>query len=611
MLSASAKAARESGEKDLEYVLNCLRKDRNVATKIRSVLKNPGSFVKPKKLKPIRGLTHLLDNRFSRSQYINTRQLLQESGSNILPAYYKVAEIKKECRPPAECLKLSDVCAEFPLQALMNHTAHRLLVMQEEVIVSAAAAAAAKGAQKNELTIKLEAKWGFDGSSNQSQYNQKYANNNAPTKKSDANLFATTMVPLRMTTLDDLKSIVWNNATPQSPRWCRPLRLQFEKETDEITLKEKESVENEIAALIPFIVTIAGIKVTVLFKMYLTMIDGKVLAVITHTKSKQSCCICKANPKDFNNLENLAFRFKPQDNTLNYGLSVLHLWIRGFEWLLHISYRLSEEKWQMRGAVLKMVVKKRKKELQLLFFEKMGLRVDFPSSTGSGNSNSGPVARAAFSKPELLAEILQLDVGLVKRISTMLIALSCQLPLDENLFAAFTDETARYYVSLYNWFPMPSSIHKLLIHSRDIMLANHLSVGVLAEDAAESCNKLYRHNRQFHARKSSREKNLMDVFNRSLDSSDPIVASFGLQKRQNSRHRKCLPSEVLALLKPHAVTSDQDETLLEETGADLCDLDDILSETTENLDELNLPEDQFYSYSDSENDDSDNDSDVD
>lgn len=419
------------------------------------------------------------------------------------------------------------------------------------------------------------------------------------------------MVPLRMTTLDDLKSIVWNNATPQSPRWCRPLRLQFEKETDEITLKEKESVENEIAALIPFIVTIAGIKVTVLFKMYLTMIDGKVLAVITHTKSKQSCCICKANPKDFNNLENLAFRFKPQDNTLNYGLSVLHLWIRGFEWLLHISYRLSEEKLQMRGADLKMVVKKRKKELQLLFFEKMGLRVDFPSSTGSGNSNSGPVARAAFSKPELLAEILQLDVGLVKRISTMLIALSCQLPLDENLFAAFTDETARYYVSLYNWFPMPSSIHKLLIHSRDIMLANHLSVGVLAEDAAESCNKLYRHNRQFHARKSSREKNLMDVFNRSLDSSDPIVASFGLQKRQHSRHRKCLPSEVLALLKPHAVTSDQDETLLEETGADLCDLDDILSETTENLDELNLPEDQFYSYSDSENDDSDNDSDVD
>lgn len=285
MLLASAKAARESGEKDLEYVLNRRRKEPTVA-----ICAKKSRVVRQVEKHPIRGLTHLLDNRFSRSQYSNTRQLLKESGSNILPAYYKVAEVKKECRPPAECLKVTDVCAELPLQSLMDHTAHRLLVLQEEVIVIAAAAA--KGAQKDELTIKLEAKWGFDGSSNLSQYNKKFEDDNATaTKKNDANLIATTMVPLRMTTLDDSKNIVWNNATPQSPRWCRPLQLQFEKETDELTLKEKESVENEIAALIPFTVTIADIKVTFEYKLYLTMIDGKCLAVITKTKSKQTCCV--------------------------------------------------------------------------------------------------------------------------------------------------------------------------------------------------------------------------------------------------------------------------------------------------------------------------------
>jgi len=334
------------------------------------------------------------------------------------------------------------------------------------------------------------------------------------------------------------------------------------------------------------------------------MIDGKVLSVITHTKSKQTCCICQKNPKDFNNLDNMNIRFAPKEGTLNYGLSVLHLWIRCFEWLLHLSYRLTEEKWQMRGAAMKKVVIERKKILQERFFEKMSLRVDFPSSSGSGNTNSGPVARAAFSKPEILAEILQLDKVLIKKVATMLIALSCQLPLDENIFASFAHETARYYVSLYKWFPMPNSVHKLLIHCRDIMLANHLPVGVLAEDAAESSNKLYRHNRQFHARKNSRENNLTDVFNRALDSSDPIVASCGLEKRQKLRHRKCLPAEVLALLKTPdtPATSDQNETLSEETEEDFYGFDDLLSEITENLDELNLPEDPFYSDSDDSDD---------
>lgn len=47
-----------------------------------------------------------------------------------------------------------------------------------------------------------------------------------------------------------------------------------------------------------------------------------------------------------------------------------------------------------------------------------------------------------------------------------------------------------------------------------------------------------------------------------------------------------------------SVANDQEKTLLEETGAETgahpYDLDDMLSETTENLDEVNLPEDPFF-----------------
>lgn len=121
------------------------------------------------------------------------------------------------------------------------------------------------------------------------------------------------------------------------------------------------------------------------------------------------------------------------------------------------------------------------------------------------------------------------------------------------------------------------------------MLANNLSVGVLAEDAAESCHKLYRHNRQFHARKKNRTHNLSDVFNRALVWSDPIVASFDEKKPLNRKNRKSLPIAVINLLKvPHDNKENADED--EEENEISFDY-----EISENLNNMNLPEDLYYS----------------
>lgn len=437
--------------------------------------------------------------------------------------------------------------------------------------------------------------WGFDGTSNQSQYNQKFAGDGSVgNDESDANLLATTVVPLRMADDDDESSIIWNNATPQSLRWCRPLRLQFKKETKDSTIAEKLAVDDEVSNLTEFNMTIAGLNVIVRYQLYLSMIDGKVLANITDTKSYQTCCICKANPKDFNNLSNMSTRFKPQEGTLKFGISPLHLWIRFFETSLHLSYRLPFQKPQLRG-IFKVEAAQRKLVIQKRFFEKMGRRVDYPSVGGSGNSNSGPVARKAFSNPKVMAEILELDEDLIDRFHTILVALSCQLPLDVEKFSKFCEETATVYVQHYKWCPMSPTVHKVLVHSGEIMLANELPLGILAEDASESANKLYRHNREFHARKSSREKNLTDVFNRSLDSSDPIIASYSLQKRLHSRVRKHIPLKVLGLLKPPELPyspHEPDESEASEHEED--DEDDFLSEIWEGLDHLNLQHDPFY-----------------
>ena len=75
------------------------------------------------------------------------------------------------------------------------------------------------------------------------------------------------------------------------------------------------------------------------------------------------------------------------------------------------------------------------------------------------------------------------------------------------------------------------SLHKILCHSKNIIMTLPLSPGFFDEEGAESCNKYYRQNRRYHSGKCSRKSNLLDVFNRALDSSDPIVSSAKLDVR--------------------------------------------------------------------------------
>ena len=48
---------------------------------------------------------------------------------------------------------------------------------------------------------------------------------------------------------------------------------------------------------------------------------------------------------------------KPNESMYEYGLSTLHAWIRSFECMLHISYRLEIKKWQVRSIEDKIAFK--------------------------------------------------------------------------------------------------------------------------------------------------------------------------------------------------------------------------------------------------------------
>lgn len=92
-------------------------------------------------------------------------------------------------------------------------------------------------------SIYLISKWGFDGSSGQSEYKQSFQ---FSTANDDASLFVTSLVPIKSIFghPDEKHKTIWQNQRPCSPRYCRPIRLQFVHETTQVLKEEYEYISN-------------------------------------------------------------------------------------------------------------------------------------------------------------------------------------------------------------------------------------------------------------------------------------------------------------------------------------------------------------------------------
>lgn len=89
---------------------------------------------------------------------------------------------------------------------------------------------------------KLYTKWGFDGSSGHSTYKQGFHGVEA----SDSACSITSIVPLRLTSGT---KIIWQNPRPGSKRYCRPVKIEFIKESTTVSKAEKARVDNEMESL--------------------------------------------------------------------------------------------------------------------------------------------------------------------------------------------------------------------------------------------------------------------------------------------------------------------------------------------------------------------------
>lgn len=479
-------------------------------------------------------LSIVVEGKLSKFQYNLIRSTAKEHNSNIYPNYEAVTSAKTRCYP--ENLIITESLAEAPLQSLLDHTVSRLLLIFEDVT----------NILKSEETnsLQLITKWGCDGSSGMSEYKQKFS---AP-YITDCNIFLTSLVPIQLILgAPNTKNhvLLWQNPRPSSPRYCRPMRVQFVHETTDTTVEEVKYIKNQISSLQPTSLTIKNCKVLVNHKLLFTMIDGKVCNAVSDNSSTQKCYLCGLSSKNFNNIE-LVKRTKVMDEShLQFGLSSLHAWIRFFECILHLSYKMAIGKWQARGNENKQKVAENKKKIQEAFRLEMGLLVDKPKP-GYGSSNDGNTARRFFDDPETSSRITGVDKDIIWRFKVILATISCGHKIKVDVFKNYCLDTASRFVELYPWYNMPTTVHKILIHAPEIISYASLPIGQLGEEAQEARNKDIKRYREGFSRKFSRQKNMEDVFHHLLVSSDPFVTSM---RKLNTKKLNKYPTEVINFLE--------------------------------------------------------------
>ncbi|XP_025417730.1 uncharacterized protein LOC112688647 [Sipha flava] len=180
-----------------------------------------------------------------------------------------------------------------------------------------------------------------------------------------------------------------------------------------------------------------------------------------------------------------------------------------------------------------MVLQKKKKLVQSRLWNELGLKVD-KVIQGRGTSNTGNVARRFFKNTDKVSEITGVDINLLNRFSVILTTMSSGLEINHERFDKYAKETAELYVQLYNWYRMPPTIHKILMHGSLIIQYALVPIGQLSEEAQEARNKDYIRCRKHHSRHNSRLNTNTDLFNFLLVTSNPKITSLRTEPKKNS-----------------------------------------------------------------------------
>ncbi|KAG5671730.1 hypothetical protein PVAND_001910 [Polypedilum vanderplanki] len=451
---------------------------------------------------------------------------------------------KNDCYP--QTITVTDVESRVKLQDLFYHTTHRLLLYLTDQLTYLLT--------KDRMHIEqftIYFSIGFDGASGYNHFNIKMT----PQQSTDEHIFAATLVPLRLSATNG--EVIWQTPSVASTRLCRTIFLRYEKESHELIKKTAYDLKKEIAEIKNLIFKLPNeVLIQINSKFYMTMLDGKCVAVLNDTLM-QSCPVCKRKPKEFHNVA-IWDEDKTNRSAIEYGFSVLHNWIRIFECLLHVGYKKVTKKSRSGNTD---EVKTNKLIIQQRFESLMNIRIDVPNPRG-GNSNTGNVARRAFSNSDLFGICLGFDENetvIIKRLRNILLCFTGGYKINPEKLKKYNRETYDLWLKHFYWFTQTPTLHRLLLHGHEVAAFIDLPIGLMTEEGQESMHKIYRFVRSHHSRQSSRENNLLDIHHASLELSDPFYSLTHFNQLKPKSKRK-LPRVVLDLLEENFDESYVDET---------------------------------------------------
>lgn len=99
---------------------------------------------------------------------------------------------------------------------------------------------------------------------------------------------------------------------------------------------------------------------------------------------------------------------------------------------------------------------------------------------------------------------IDFDLELLQRLKNIITVISCSKEVRIEEYRIDCHEMARLWATKYSWYPMPISLHIVLLHSCKVMETFRIPFALLAEEALEATHKFLKHMRAFNARKNSR-----------------------------------------------------------------------------------------------------------
>ncbi|KAF2881133.1 hypothetical protein ILUMI_25044, partial [Ignelater luminosus] len=197
----------------------------------------------PIKLTFDEALASFVQKKLTKNQYVAIHTETKTHNADIYPTYAELLLAKKRCYP--ENISVTEVSAEIVLQSLLDHTVRRIMITQKDVLQRVCASSG------NSVNVRAIYKWGCDGAAGQQNYKQRFVDSDH--NHDDSFMFVVSCVPIRF--VDENDTILWQNNRPSSTKFCRPIKITFQKETEEMVQKEVGIIKHQISQLRPVEVT--------------------------------------------------------------------------------------------------------------------------------------------------------------------------------------------------------------------------------------------------------------------------------------------------------------------------------------------------------------------